>query len=153
MSGSPQTFENTFAPSLSYFFFFWGNFFLFVFHPLPSATPAPSQDTPPRGVGRGGRFSPAGRCRVRGWRGLTGPGGAGAGAGAAGGERAPPAASPGMLRAPGEPVLGRFPYPGIAGHIAIGPCCHMDSNFVHLTVSRRVSRNRKTSKGGDRNKF
>nr|XP_013224398.2 homeobox protein Hox-B4 [Columba livia] len=44
-----------------------------------------------------------------------------------------------MLGAPGEPGLGRFPYPGLAGHLAIGPRCHMDSNFVHLTKLMAMS--------------
>ena len=80
-----------------------------------------------------------------------GDGGArGAGPEGSGRPRPPPPGCSGPRESP-EP--GRFPYPGIAGHLAIGPFCHMDSNFVHLTVSRRVSRNRKTSKGGDRNKF
>lgn len=167
-AANPQQHEKNKSYSLFFFLFSGGgeegieergDFLLFICFPSPSPSPRPQYRTHPRGVwagraGGGGRGGDAvGGDAAHRPRGAAerGDGGArGAGPEGSGRPRPPPPGCSGPRESP-EP--GRFPYPGIAGHLAIGPFCHMDSNFVHLTVSRRVSRNRKTSKGGDRNKF
>ena len=126
-AANPQQHEKNKSYSLFFFLFSGGgeegieergDFLLFICFPSPSPSPRPQYRTHPRGVwagragggGRGGdavgggrRSSPAGRCGARGRR---GPGSG------AGGERAPSAASPGMLRSPGEPRAGQISLSG-----------------------------------------
>ena len=126
-AANPQQHEKNKSYSLFFFLFSGGGggghrrkggFFAVYLFPIPFPVPPPPiQDTPPRGVGResggggqgggcgwgGRRSSPAGRCGARGRR---GPGSG------AGGKRAPSAASPGMLRSPGEPRAGQISLSG-----------------------------------------
>lgn len=106
---------------------------------------SPRQGHTPEGCGpsRGCRCSPAGDAEP----GAAGSGGDRRGPEVAGGKRAPPAASPGMPGGPGRARAGQVSLSGARRGPRHWPALSHGLNFVHLTVSRRVPRNRKTRKG------